>query len=167
MLSRGGYLCYSQIKIWQEKKMTNDIRTSFSKTEGSSNYTGKKNNGLQRAQVVILHWYLIPLSNCLKVALPDSAPAACWPRSGRPQGRRGKGLEGESRPTSSGCSSPPSLPKDFCHIYKYIHKYITYKGESGRQAPHRGSADTVTRLRNSRNGHGAPRTGLHVFSCPG
>lgn len=47
MLSRGGYLCYSQIKIWQEKKMTNDIRTSFSKTEGSSNYTGKKNNGLQ------------------------------------------------------------------------------------------------------------------------
>lgn len=27
------------------------------------------------------------------------------------------------------------LPRDFYHIYKYIHKYITYKSESGRQVP--------------------------------
>lgn len=52
---------------------------------------------------------------------------------------------------------PPPLSQDFYHIYKYIHKYITYKSESGRQAPHRGSADTVTRLRNSRKGCWAPR----------
>lgn len=62
---------------------------------------------------------------------------------------------------------PNPLPQDFYHIYKYIHKYITYNSESGRQTPHRGSADTVTRLRNSRKGNWAPRTGLQVFSCPG
>lgn len=48
---------------------------------------------------------------------------------------------------------PNPLPQDFYHIYKYIHKYITYNSESGRQTPHRGSADTVTRLRNSRKGN--------------
>lgn len=34
LVEHRGYLCYPQIKIWQEKNMTNDIRTSFAKTEG-------------------------------------------------------------------------------------------------------------------------------------
>ena len=42
MLGGGVYLCYSQIKIWMEGNMTNDKRTSFSKSEGESNYTGTK-----------------------------------------------------------------------------------------------------------------------------
>lgn len=30
-VEQGGYLCYSQIKLWQDGNMTNDKRTSFSK----------------------------------------------------------------------------------------------------------------------------------------
>lgn len=65
-------------------------------------------------------------------------------------------------------AAAPPLPRDLYHIYKYIHKYITYKSESGRQAPHRGSADTVTCLRNSRKGGlGSQKRAPGVFSCPG
>lgn len=60
-----------------------------------------------------------------------------------------KGLESGLQTWLRVAAVPPH-PQDFYHIYKYIHKYITYNSESGRQAPHRGSADTVTRLRNSR-----------------
>lgn len=33
-VKQGAYLCYSQIKIWQKRNMTNDKKTSFSKREG-------------------------------------------------------------------------------------------------------------------------------------
>lgn len=33
-VEQGGYLCYSQIKIWQKGDMTSDKRSSFSKREG-------------------------------------------------------------------------------------------------------------------------------------
>lgn len=56
--------------------------------------------------------------------------------------------------------SRPRTPPDFYHIYKYIHKYITYNSQSGRQAPHRGMADTC--LGNSREGHWAPK---YVLVC--
>lgn len=56
--------------------------------------------------------------------------------------------------------SRPRTPPEFYHIYKYIHKYITYNSQSGRQAPHRGMADTC--LGNSREGHWAPK---YVLVC--
>lgn len=51
-------------------------------------------------------------------------------------------------------SHSPALP-GFYHIYKYIHKYITYNSGSGRQASHREAQLTVM-SQNSRKGTGLP-----------
>lgn len=50
-----------------------------------------------------------------------------------------------------GRAHTPALPGLY-HIYKHIHKYITYNSGSGRQASHRGSADTGLRILGKGNG---------------
>lgn len=51
--------------------------------------------------------------------------------------------------------SPQPSSSGFYHIYKYIHKYITYNGGSGRQASHREAQLTVM-SQDSRKGTGLP-----------
>ena len=98
----------------------------------------------------------------------SSQPFQTLPAGGlcrRPEGRRGEGgcfcYSGKGLEWGEEQLLP--LPQAFYHIYKYIHKYITYSRESGRQAPHRGLADTVARLRSSGEGRRAPC----ALSCPG
>lgn len=110
-------------------------------------------------EVVILHRYLTPL---LK------PPVLLWhtelgPQR-RPQGRRvgvgptwlqQGGLDQTGRAQLYATQRHSPAPPGVCHIYKYIHKYITYNSGSGRQASHRGSADRVM-SQNSRKGTGLP-----------
>lgn len=67
--------------------------------------------------------------------------------------RWGWGLLGYSKGVQTGRahlyatrSHSPALP-GFCHIYKYIHKYITYNSGPGRQASHREAQLTELCLR--------------------
>lgn len=96
---------------------------------------------------MILHWYLAPLPNCFKVALPDTAPSSLLAEGWKASRQKGegayfatarRGLSGESRPKSSSCSTPLPLPKDFCHIYKYIntlHTMASLGGSLPTEAP--------------------------------
>lgn len=62
------------------------------------------------------------------------------------------------------CMLPGShtpAPPGFCHIYKYIHKYITYNSGSGSRLPT--EAQLTVTSQNSRKGHWAPRNVLHGF----
>lgn len=110
---------------------------------------------------MILHWYLTPIPRLPNQSL--QVPGSLLDRRACEKAAGGRGpVLLQKRRGLSGESSciPPHPSQDFYHIYKYIHKYITYNRESGRQAPHRGSADTS--LGNSREGAGLLAMG---FAC--
>ena len=147
----GMYLCYSQIKIWREGNMTNDKRTSFSKTEGESNYTGME------TQITVYKGGKI---GCGFSLVPDpGTPAALrQPLQHCPCRRLWRRPEAEGRGASVGrVAAAPQSPKTWITFTNtYINTLHTTASLGGR-LPHRGSADTVTCLRNSRKGRRAPR----------
>lgn len=72
-----------------------------------------------------------------------------------------KGVQTETAHLYS-TQSHGTTPPGFYHIYKCIHKYITYNSGSGRQSSHRGLDDSY--VSEFHEGQGAPRNVLHVFS---
>lgn len=86
--------------------------------------------------------------------------------------RWGWGLLGYSKGVQTGRahlyatrSHSPALP-GFCHIYKYIHKYITYNSGPGRQASHREAQLTELCLRILGRAPGSQKCAPCVRSCP-
>lgn len=121
---------------------------------------------------MILHWYLAPTSRCLDQSFQtlrgQPAGAGLWKAEGRRSGAKSA--------TAQGAEWGQQASEWRLHLYSpetsitFTNTYINtlHTSESGRQAPHRGSADTVTCLRNSRKGGlGSQKRAPSVFSCPG
>lgn len=127
-----GHLCYSQIKIcWNGDHDKNQF------LKNSMNYRGKKQWFTASEIKKSRDSSLVP-DPSPQTSSPSNSPLSRGPR-GRPEGRRG-GLLGYSEGVHMGRAHTPA-PPGLYHIYKHIHKYITYNSGSGRQASHRGSAD--------------------------
>lgn len=135
--------------------MTNSKRTSFSKT-------GIKQLQRNKTQIMVYKGTerscdssLVPhpkTQTPLKQSFSATRQEAIW----KTERQKGAGLLGTVRKVRMGRADLAALAAlGFYHIYKYIHKYITYNSLGGR---------LPAEVQESRKGHWAPRNVFHMFS---